>query len=257
MFFLGEFIKYLWNRKNKFSIHSPFVYNLSVHLEQAKVSSKFKKLRKEIYHYYKTNHTKIEINDLGAGSKKTQSNQRSISSIFNFSSTKGKYADLLYFLSNFKENQQILELGTNLGIGTLHLSMANPTSSVISVEGCSNILNYPKQVFKKYSISNVEFIHSSFSDFLIKQDKNVKFDLIFIDGHHESTALLHYLKLIEAIIHQESLIVLDDIRWNVDMLSFWETCVANEDFNVSIDLFRMGILSKRNGQAKEHFVLKY
>jgi hypothetical protein len=49
---------------------------------------------------------------------------------------------------------------------------------------------------------------------------------------------------------------LDDIYWSKEMEIAWNKIKADERINVSIDLFRMGIVCKRPGQRKEDFVVK-
>jgi hypothetical protein len=41
------------------------------------------------------------------------------------------------------------------------------------------------------------------------------------------------------------------------MLKAWEELKKSELFHVSFDLFRMGILTPRKHQAKQHFVFRY
>ena len=57
--------------------------------------------------------------------------------------------------------------------------------------------------------------------------------------------------------HEQTLFLLDDIRWNDDMLKAWNELIKDPRFHVSIDFFRMGMLSQRNSQAKEHFTLSF
>jgi hypothetical protein len=55
--------------------------------------------------------------------------------------------------------------------------------------------------------------------------------------------------------HNDTIFILDDIRWSDDMFDAWNILRSSEKFNVSIDLFRMGILIPRKQQVKEHFIL--
>jgi hypothetical protein len=40
------------------------------------------------------------------------------------------------------------------------------------------------------------------------------------------------------------------------MFAAWNNIRESEDFSVSMDLFRMGIVLKRKQQRKEHFVVR-
>jgi predicted O-methyltransferase YrrM len=90
----------------------------------------------------------------------------------------------------------------------------------------------------------------------LKKLNSERFDLIFIDGHHDGKALLSYIEDLKNHIHDDTIIVLDDIRWSASMLKSWNLLRNSNEFNLSLDFFRMGILIKRPQQAKEHFVLK-
>ena len=63
-------------------------------------------------------------------------------------------------------------------------------------------------------------MNSTFYDY-IKSLNEESFDLIFIDGHHDGEALKYYLKLLSNYIHNDTVIVLDDIRWSNSMFNAW------------------------------------
>ena len=105
-------------------------------------------------------------------------------------------------------------------------------------------------------INNVESILSTFEKF-IETYKGEKFDIVFIDGHHNGIALLHYLEKLKPITHNDTLIILDDIRWSKSMLESWKTIINDPFYHVSIDLFRMGIITPRSQQIKEHFIIRF
>ena len=56
--------------------------------------------------------------------------------------------------------------------------------------------------------------------------------------------------------HNDTMIILDDIRWSSSMINAWKEITSSIDYHVSIDLFRMGIILPRKQQIKQHFVLK-
>jgi predicted O-methyltransferase YrrM len=107
----------------------------------------------------------------------------------------------------------------------------------------------------RIAVSNAEVITSDFSSFL-RSNKHI-YDLIFIDGHHDGKALLQYLETLSPFIHDETIILVDDIRWSDSMFTAWKKLRTDEHFHLTIDLFRCGILMKRSHQQKEDFVVWY
>ena len=190
--------------------------------------------------YSKLSHDKriISIEDHGVGSKKLGA-KRKISTIIKTSSSKGKYGRLLYQLARYTKPKQMLELGTSLGLGTMHLYLGAPDATLTTVEGCPETYRIAGEHLPKT-------IHRTRSTF----------DLVFIDGHHDGKALLKYLNQLESFTHNDTLFVLDDIRWSPSMKKAWIQLVKDSDYHLTIDLFRVGIIARRSQQEKEHFTLK-
>lgn len=248
-----EYIKYRWNAKGRHGTHSPFVYNFVDNCLQIEIEPQFKLDRKKLYKTLRNNRRKITVQDFGVGSKRL-GNQRQISQLYNTSSSKGKYGDLLYKLSKHYKPGRILEFGTSLGIGTIHLSIGNPEANIVTVEACTETRNEALKNFKSLDCKNIQSIQATFSDFL-KSYSDEAFDLVFIDGHHDGTALLKYLEELEKYTHNDTIFILDDIRWSDSMFEAWDSLEKSEDYHVTMDLFRMGIVLKRKQQEKEQFVI--
>ncbi len=246
-----EYINYRWKAKGRHGIHSPFVYELVDKCLKRDLDREDLIRINDKYTTLLHDERKITIEDHGAGSKFLR-NTRVIKSIAKASSSKGKYGRLLYRLSNYYKPKRILEFGTSLGIGTMYLALGNKKSEVVTVEGCSATFEIAKEDLPQ----NVQAIRSTFDDFLKTLDSTQKFDLIFIDGHHDGKALLDYLNRLEAVIHDDTFILLDDIRWSDSMLSAWKQIVESEKYHVTIDFFRIGLVLPRKQQVKEHFTLK-
>lgn len=254
MLLIGEYIKYKLNSKGKYDIHSPFVFDFVTKCltnkllsEDEKIISKFKvELAKDT--------RKIKIQDFGAGSKKL-GNIRSVQQIFKNAASKGVYAKLLYQLNLYYDCKKVLEFGTSLGVGTVHLALGNKNAQITTVDACLETQQIAKENISKFGIRNIDFIHSDFESY-IDGLENEKFDLIFIDGHHDGTAMLKYLNKLQSFSHENTIFVLDDIRWSDGMFEAWNELVKSENDHLTLDLFRMGIVMKRPQQAKEHFVIK-
>lgn len=246
-----EYIKYRLNAKYLHGVHSPFVYDFMKNAMGINIKEQHQKEILQCISNVNSNKKEIIVQDYGAKSKKLRG-KRSVREIFKTSSSYGKNALLLYRISNYFKPKRILELGTSIGIGSLHLHLGCPSAHITSVEGCQETFNLAKQNLES---TNIELMNSTFYDY-IKSLNEETFDLIFIDGHHDGEALKYYLKLLSDYIHNDTIIVLDDIRWSKSMFNAWNKIKLEKKYHLSIDFFRMGVLMKRPQQEKEHFILK-
>ena len=246
-----EYIKYRLNARYLHGVHSPFVYNFMKDGMNIKLEKSNEKEIDKCVFLAKSNHNEITVKDYGAKSKKLKNN-RTVNQIFRTSSSFGKNALLLYRLTRYFKPTHVLELGTSIGIGTLHLYMGQPNAKIVSIEGCPETFEIAKQNLQNKS---VELVNQTFYDY-IKNLNEEKFDLIFIDGHHDGEALKYYIRLLDKHIHDDTIIILDDIRWSKSMLNSWNHLKAEEQYHLSMDFFKMGILMRRPQQEKEKFCFK-
>ncbi len=251
------YLTYRRKRLNAHGIHSPFVfefYNEILKKASQNNCPSIEKLRKSL----KQNNQKITVTDLGAGSKHTRQNERSIASIAKHAAISKKYGQLMNRLVEFYKIKNILELGTSLGIGTAYLAQTKLKSIVTTVEGCPEIYKQALKNVKQLGLLNVEVYNEAFEDRLVKlAEKQPVYDLIYIDGNHTYEATLNYFEFAMNHTHDHAFIVFDDIHWNEEMEKAWQKICEAKKINVSMDLFRLGIVLKRPGQRKQHFVLKY
>tara|TARA_B110000503_G_C7070585_1_gene380693 strand:- start:179 stop:946 length:768 start_codon:yes stop_codon:yes gene_type:complete len=247
-----EYIKYRWKAKGRHGIHSPFVYDFLDNCLRIKIDSKDVKALQELFSQLRADHRSFTIDDFGAGSKKLGA-KRKVSRLLKMSSSKGKYGKLLYQLSKHYQFKKSLEFGTSIGIGTMYLSLGTNDGELTTIEACKNTREIALENIKQHS--NVTSILSTFDAFLETQIDE-KYDFIFIDGHHEGEALLRYLDRLKEFTHDDTIFVLDDIRWSQSMLDAWTSIIESSEYHVTLDLFRIGIIVRRSQQVKEHFYLK-
>jgi predicted O-methyltransferase YrrM len=161
----------------------------------------------------------------------------------------------LHRLIAYQQYEQVLELGTSLGLSTCYLALY-PEVKVTTIEGSKEVWQQAQQTFKMAGVSNQITSHCGTFDKALPQILLEKpcYDLIFIDGNHSYEATLRYVKQLRPYLSKNGLMVLDDIYWSKGMTQAWEE--LKPSFNVSIDLFFIGILSQRTEQAKEDFKLR-
>jgi len=252
---LFEGIKYQLQAQKRHGIHSPFVYDLSTNALGGQLPLSSKMCLSQFDQAQRSNPQIIEFKDFGAGSKNLNA-ARKISEIHRISSSH-KIGHLLYRLVHHYQPNSILELGTSLGRGTLAMHLAHPEAKITTVEGCKAVAEIARDNFQQYAPNpkQITLINEPFSDF-INALPSATFDLIYVDGHHDGIALEKYCAALENYLHENSLLLLDDIRWSESMFNAWKTLYASEKFHLSIDFFRIGMLMKRTSQHKEHFILK-
>ena len=251
---LKDYLVYFFTAKNRHGIHSPFVYNLS----DVVLKLPIPKAHAHSIIAYKKDLTQsseiIEVQDFGAGSR-LLSNQRKVSDIARISGSNDKTIFLLYRLVKYYEPKQILELGTSLGIATNAMAIAAPESLVCSVEGCPATHSQAKKHLAKHQRNHVELKQMEFDTFF-KENQRI-YDFVFLDGNHREEAVIEMLASLRHCIHDETIILLDDIRWSAGMKRAWLKTIDNQNYHVTVDLFKTGLIMQRKHQQKEHFLVKY
>ncbi len=250
-----SYIKFVRLSKNKHGVHSPFVYDL--------VTKCFNDKKKyPEYHVLKTyrqallkDSSMFEMKDFGQGSRVFKGNARKVSAVVKNAGMKKKRQRLLFRLSKYFNSENILELGTSLGLGTIAFSLSNEFAAIHTVEGCPNTLNKAQEYFEKFNLHNIEIHQKIFKDFL-EQNASEEYDLIFIDGDHNGERTLAYFNSLMKNIHNDSIIIFDDIYWSKDMTEAWQQIIANEKVTVSIDTFQSGMVFFRKEQPKQHFIIR-
>lgn len=252
---ISSYISYASKTKNLHRVHSPFVYQLynEVILSKRDYYSfpKIERRRKELL----SNNSALLGNDPGAGSK---TKSKKISEHASKSLVSPTFGSLLFKLSMYLECNTILELGTSFGLSTAYLASASSSTKVHTVEGRTEIAEVAKTTFEALNLSNIILHKGLFDDVLpvlLPQLKSL--DLVFLDGNHQEISTLKYVEMIKPYLHENSLIIVDDIRWSTGMWKAWQKLKTDKDFHVSIDIMRMGLLFTRPNQVKEDFTLYF
>ena len=292
-----KYLQYKLKAKNEHSIHSPFVFKLYTEVirneERYYAYDELDRLRAQLLR----DETVIEVTDLGAGSKKL-SNKRKVSEIAKVSVIAVKYGELLFRLVNHFQPQTILELGTSLGLSALYMHKAAPKAELVTVEGCSNTYSFARSLIaaqistsplrgdaytspqagkdpasttispprgdaKDFSEAKgwrrgPSLRNARFEDFLSYLLTDQKFDFIYLDGNHTYEATTNYFNILLAHIHDNSVMIFDDIYWSEGMAKAWEEIKAHPSVTVTIDLFKLGIVFfRKENKEREHFVLRH
>ena len=255
-FKIKSFFCFLLKSTNQHGVHSPFVYNLVTNCFYSKVNSTNYSLFKKIRQKLTKNHQVIEVTEFGAGSKVFKNNYRKISKVAKVAGSSPKKAKLLIKLSSYFKPENILEIGTSIGLGTSALHIGNPKAIIYTLEGCTKTATVAKSIFDFYNFKNIKIKTGHFNETLPNVLQNTFFDFIFFDGNHNATATLNYFEQCLKSINNNSVVIFDDIYWSKDMQKAWEQIKLHPKVTVTIDTFYFGIVFFRAEQAKQHFTIR-
>lgn len=254
-----KYLHYYFTAGNRHDVHSPFVFSLVEEVlrnkQQAAAFKEIEKVRKSLLHSAET----LQVTDLGAGSLINSGTERKVSDIARHAAKPAKFGRLFYRLIQYFKPEYILELGTSLGMSTSYMAKADPAAKVMTIEGCPNIAARAARNFETLQLHNIKQYIGNFDTVLPTVLADVpKLDYVYIDGNHRSAPTLQYFEQCLDRIHDDSLIIFDDIHWTPDMEAAWHTIQQHPRVTCTIDLFFVGLVFFRpDMKIKQHFVLKY
>lgn len=250
-------LTYYLNAVNQHSLQAPFIYELyTTVIKSDKFNGDFSDMER-IRESLIRNEETLEIEELGAGSKNSNSISRSVKSIANGGLTAPKYSALLYRLIKHFHMRQIVELGTSLGVNTLYLAKYEATK-VTTFEGSPEIADVAQSIFDQQQAHNIKIIRGdidrTLSSFL---DGSIHPDLVYMDANHKYEATMKYFNTVLHNKHDETVVVIDDIKWSKSMQKAWKEIIDHPEVTMSIDLNKCGIVFFKPDFTKQHYVLAF
>jgi predicted O-methyltransferase YrrM len=257
LFQIKSYLKFLWHSKNEHAVHSPFVFNLITKCFYDKHSKPEYSILETYRNSLLRNTNTIEVTDFGAGSKVFKSNKRSVSKIAKTAGISSKRAELLFRIVHYFQSENILEIGTSLGLAAAALSLGNKKATITTLEGCNNTMAVAKVTLQKFCFTNVALITTEFGNFINAENLQSKiFDLLYFDGNHQKKATLEYFEQLLPTVTNDTVWILDDIHWSLQMQESWKIIQEHPLVTVTIDTFDWGFVFFRREQPKEHFIIR-
>lgn len=256
-----HYLRYLLTASNGrgHGIHSPFVYDFVEQVLNARhrpsVFAHIEAYRESL----KRSTEVLRVEDFGAGSAYGDTVERPVSRIARHAAKPPRFGRLLYRLAEHYHCRTALELGTSLGISTAYLASVPGMERVLSIEGSPAIAAKARSGLNGLGLSQVELMVGNFDSVLPEALERLPSpDLVFIDGNHREEPTLRYFHQCLPVVHEETILVFDDIHWSAEMASAWATIKAHPQVRCTIDLFFIGIVVFRKAfREKQDFVIRY
>lgn len=261
-FKLKRYLDYRLSAKSKYSIHSPFLYDLIIHgLEDQKNYPEYHEialLKKQLQH----NNSKINKCDTGTGKNEV----KSVKQVLRKAALPARYGKLLFRISRYFQSREILELGTSLGVSTFYLGLGQVSdqgSKLISIEGCAETHRIAKDNLdwlkgKTNRLSQVQLIYGNIDSTLssvLKQFNSP--DLVFFDANHTREATLEYFGRCKEKAGSRTIFIFDDIYWSEGMEEAWKRIKNDPGVTMTIDLYRLGLVFFDPGLSKQDFRIRF
>ena len=240
-------------------IHSPFIFDFVKNVLNDKrdfyAFGPIESLRQKLI----ADHSIIQVDDLGAGSRISQSNQRKISEMARHALKSKKQAQFLFRLVNHYQPKNIVELGTSFGLTTAYLAAANGNAKVYTIEGIPSIAAIARKNFQQLNLYNTELLQGSFDLVLpavLEKIKEVNF--AFVDGNHRLEPTLRYFEWLLKHSNENTIMVFDDIHWSEEMELAWKKIGQDPTVTCTVDLFFLGLVFLRKDfKVKQNFTIRF
>ncbi|MEL6675078.1 MAG: class I SAM-dependent methyltransferase [Bacteroidota bacterium] len=254
-----RFLQHLRRSRSIYRVHSPFVFEFCQQVLPHRNSPAGKKIA-GIRKAYLRDSREVEVVDFGAGQRKSgnKPSHRKLKELVKSAARPARQGELLHRICQHYKPQRCLELGTQVGLGTLYQASAVPQSEFITLEGAPALAAEARKNFRewplKVSVLEGPFVHSLGEQLDLAAYRP---DYVFLDGHHTYEATLDYVRKILPHMPTGGMLILDDIHWSAGMEKAWAEICAMEEIPLTVDLFFLGICFLRPRQAKEHFSLRF
>ncbi|RWQ56575.1 MAG: hypothetical protein EOS82_03530 [Mesorhizobium sp.] len=153
----------------------------------------------------------------------------------------------MHLLAREHRSANLLELGTCAGISGSYIGSSPHCRHLTTIEGSPALAELARSVLP-LTVKNPTVVNSLFDEALDVILPTIEpIDFLFIDGHHEKIATIHYWQRIRSKLNDGALVVFDDISWSQDMRNGWNEIVREPHFSHAMDFGVVGVCIYRKG----------
>lgn len=241
----------------RYQLHSPFLFELANSvLEDQRwyyAFSDIETLRRKMLH----SDLVLDMSDYGrvALGEKPIARRVPVRHLAEVAASNADQGQFLFRLIQWLQPQRILELGASVGIGTMYMAAAAPKAQIHTLEGsadCARVATANLEILGLHQHCTVH--QGPFEATLPPVLQTLgQVDLIFFDGHHQMEATRFYFGQCLPFIHEQSVLVFDDIHWSAGMNAAWKEIQDHPKVTLTVDCFDLGLVFfNPDFKAKQH-----
>ena len=255
---LTGYAHYWLHAVNEHSLQAPFVYQLYQEVIKSDQSLPVFEDIEQRRRVLLASPEEVITPTLGAPSRVSKASTRTIGHIARHSLSPPKFGRLLFRLASFQSARYVVELGTSLGITTLYLSAVPSVQQIFTLEGSSEMTAVALQQFRTWSRPNIQLVTGNIDDTLAAVlGQMPQLDVAYLDANHRYEPTMRYFAQLLTKVHEDSVILVDDIYWSREMKQAWKAIKNHPSVTLSIDIFEAGLVFFRPLRAKQDYVLSF
>ena len=240
---LWSFFRFYWQAVTRYQIHAPFAYALVEALLEDKrwyyAFGEIEALRKKMLQ----SDVRLLRTDYGTGAAHENGTTVALRSLVKGSASSPRQGRRLFRLAHYFKVQNILELGTSTGIGTMYLASAARKTRFISLEGCPNTAAVAQTNLELLHLDQVDVRVGPFESTLSKALQDLMpLGMVYLDGNHRLTPTLLYFEASLEYSQDQTVFIFDDIYWSDEMIAAWQQLKAHPRVRMTVDFFDFGLV---------------
>ena len=151
----------------------------------------------------------------------------------------------------------VVELGAGLGLSGAYLASAPTVERFVAVEGSPDLAAVARATYAGVT-GRARVVEGFFADVLptLLRELAAPVDLLYVDGHHDRAATLHYVEAVVPHLSPAATVVLDDVALYEEMRAAWGVLLELDGPAATVHLGRMGVLAwEPHSRARVHLDL--
>ncbi len=240
---LNRHLKYYWRAKTKYQVQNPFVLDFLKNVVDNTETYSFFEDLEALRESLKKDGSQLVKQDLGAGAQFNPTQNTTVAAIAKNSQSYPVTSQFLFRLTNWLRPQNMVELGTSLGIATIYQALGSKKGQMHSIEGCPNITAVARKVVQDFKVTNVTIDQGNFDDLLPPLLQKIQqLDYIFVDGNHLEKPTIAYFEECLPFTNEDSVMVFHDIRWSSGMAAAWRYIQEHKAVTLTIEIYDVGVV---------------
>ena len=242
---LRSAVQYAWRAETIYDIHAPLAFRfLGEVVEDRRHFDAYDDLD-ALRARYAADDTWVELQDAGAGSQVGNRERRRVRDIAATSGSPARFGRYLTSLVDWRGARRVLELGSNLGIGSCYLAAGIPLDGrLVTIDADPAMAAFAKTALAQtVPFAHAEVVTGTFADTLPKVLADLGgVDVAFVDGHHAEEPTKAYYRQLREACHEGSVLIFDDVHWSSGMEAAWKWIRSRPEVTMSFDLYRWGVV---------------